>query len=52
MTEKELKNRTLYQVQKLAKSIKIVDYSEFNKLSGKINAQYIRLWSGFRNLFW
>lgn len=88
MTEKELKNRTLYQVQelankllteenkeqclkdfelkflnpivneldlkakllwlsewldKLAKSIKIVDYSEFNKLSGKINVQYIRL---------
>lgn len=88
MTEKELKNRTIHQIQKLAnkllteenkeqclkdfelkflnpivneldlkakllwlsewldklaKSIKIVDYSEFNKLSGKINSQYIRL---------
>lgn len=88
MNEKELKNRTIHQIQKLAnkllteenkeqclkdfelkflnpivneldlkakllwlsewldklaKSIKIVDYSEFNKLSGKINTQYIRL---------
>lgn len=88
MDEKELKNRTLYQVQKLAnklltkenkeqclkdfelkflnpivneldlkakllwlsewldklaKSIQIVNYDKFNKLSGKINSQYIRL---------